>query len=88
MGTCLVYAGIEYNHFAVPGGDPSSLTNQLRDMWCSFRGEFFPEFQAEVDRHLKSHHLTLEILNRSAGPSHLNIDNFSEVPVNTNEHMS
>ena len=25
-----------------------SLTKQVRDMWCRFQGEFFPEIQAEV----------------------------------------
>ena len=38
MDTCLVYVGIQQHHFAVPGGEPMSLTIQLYDMWCRFQG--------------------------------------------------
>ena len=31
-----------------------SLTKQVRDMWCRFQGELFPEFQDEVDSFLKT----------------------------------
>ena len=32
-----------------------SLTKQIRDMWCRFHGELFPEIEAEVGLLLKNH---------------------------------
>ena len=32
-----------------------SLMSQIRDMWCRFQGELFPEIQAEFGLLLKNH---------------------------------
>ena len=39
-----------------------SLTKQLRDMWCRFQGELFPEIEAEVGPILKSHQRFVTVL--------------------------
>ena len=39
-----------------------SLTKQVRDMWCRFQGELFPELQAEVGSLLKNHQRFVTVL--------------------------
>ena len=62
MGTCLVYAEIEVSHYAISRGDSMSLSNQIRDLWCKFQGELFPEPQAEVGTPLKNHQRFVAVL--------------------------
>ena len=62
MGSCLVYTEIERNLFAVPRGEPTSLTKQVCDMWCRSQGELFTELQTEVGPHLKNHQRFVTVL--------------------------
>ena len=39
-----------------------SLSNQIRDLWCKFQGELFPEPQAEVGTPLKNHQRFVAVL--------------------------
>ena len=39
-----------------------SLTKQLRDMWCRFQGELFPEIEDEVGPLLKNHQRFVTVL--------------------------
>ena len=39
-----------------------SRTKQLRDMWCGFQGELFPEIDAEVDPILKNYQRFVTVL--------------------------
>ena len=39
-----------------------SLTSQIRDMWCRFQGELFPEIEAEVGHLLKIHQPFVTVL--------------------------
>ena len=39
-----------------------SLTKQIRDMWCRFHGELFPEIETEVGLLLKNHQRFVTVL--------------------------
>ena len=39
-----------------------SLTKQLRDMWCRFQEELFPEIEAEVGPVLNNHQRSVTVL--------------------------
>ena len=39
-----------------------SIANYIRDKWCRFQGELFPEIQAAVGPHLKNHQRFVTVL--------------------------
>ena len=48
--------------YAIPGGEPISITNLTRDIWCRFQGELFSEIQAAVGPLLKIHQRFVTVL--------------------------